>query len=81
MDIDFWNERMRGWRLALPPESLLYKDLDLFCRARETVARDNPYLMYLLEGRRQVFLRIQQHQDLPLEKLQELYPTLEIYYG
>ena len=37
------------------------RDLAKFCRAHETCANPDPYLTALLSGRREVWLRIQQH--------------------
>lgn len=44
-------------------------DLATFCRATETTFHTDPYIAALQEGRREVFLRIQQHLNLSPEEL------------
>ncbi len=49
-------------------------DLMPFCRARETcVVPGDRDRTYVLEGRREVYLRIRDHLDLTPEQLLELY--------
>lgn len=45
------------------------KDLGKFCRANESCFQDDPRAHAVLEGRREVFLRIQKHLNLPEEQL------------
>jgi hypothetical protein len=47
-------------------------DLAKFCRAAETCYHDDPRKHAVLEGRREVWLRIQQHLNLTSEQLYEL---------
>lgn len=53
------------------PEKVL-KDLARFCRARETTVHPDDRMTYVLEGRREVWLRIQQHLRLSDEELWDL---------
>jgi len=49
-------------------------DLGIFCRAKETcVIPGSRDLTYVLEGRREVYLRIQDYLDLTPEQLVEKY--------
>jgi hypothetical protein len=51
-------------------------DLGIFCRARETcVIPGDRDLTYVLEGRREVYLRIRDYLDLTPEQLVERYTT------
>jgi len=81
LGLDFFIERKRGWQIALPRDGTLFRDLGFFCRNRETIFHVNPSVMATLEGRRQVFLWIQQHMELSIEDLQNIYPHKETYYG
>lgn len=53
-------------------EVVLY-DLAKFCRANESCFHTDPRLHAAMEGRREVWNRIQHHLRLPDEKLWELY--------
>lgn len=53
------------------------KDLAKFCRANETcVVPDSDRLTCVLEGRREVWLRIQQHLNLQPEELAAVYKAV-----
>jgi hypothetical protein len=52
------------------------KDLAKFCRANETCAQPDRDLTMLLCGRREVWLRIQQHLHLQPEELAALYKAV-----
>lgn len=56
-----------------PPGQAVLKDLARFCRANETTFHADPRAHALAEGRREVWLRIQQHLHLPPEELWALY--------
>lgn len=59
-----------------------FKDLATFCRARETcVVPGDTYMTGVLEGRREVFLRIQEHMMLTPEQLMTLYTGGNIKAG
>lgn len=49
------------------------KDLARFCRAHDSTFAADPRLHAMLEGRREVWLRLQHHLQLPPEQLWELY--------
>ncbi len=51
------------------------KDLAKFCRANQTTFLPDPRAHAMLEGRREVWLRIQQHLNLSPEQLWELFGT------
>lgn len=48
------------------------KDLAKFCRADTTTFHENERMHALLEGRREVFLRIQQHINLTVDELLQI---------
>lgn len=49
------------------------KDLAIFCRAHESCFHEDPRLHAELEGRREVWLRIQHHLELKNDELWEKY--------
>ncbi len=55
------------------PDDLATADLKRFCRANSTCFDPDPRAHAALEGRREVYLRIQQHLELTVEQLAELY--------
>lgn len=73
--IDYLRGRKRAYQLAFgtPAGEAVLTDLVRFCRGVDTTysvdARDHARF----EGRREVLLRIQQHINLPSEKLYLLY--------
>lgn len=48
------------------------KDLARFCRANDTTFRPNDREHVLLEGRREVWLRIQRHLNMSVEEIFQL---------
>lgn len=48
------------------------RDLASFCRAAETTFRPDPREHALLEGRREVFLRIAKYMNIPSEQIYEI---------
>lgn len=48
-------------------------DLARFCRANRSCFDPDPHKAALLEGRREVWLRIQEHLNLTAEELTEIY--------
>ena len=50
------------------------KDLARFCRANESTFNPDPRAHALLEGRREVWLRIQEHLQLTPEQIYALHP-------
>ncbi len=76
--IDFLRRRKQAYQLvfqwAQPADRLVLEDLAKFCRANEScvVPGDHDRTL-VLEGRREAWLRIQQHLGLAEEQLLELY--------
>jgi hypothetical protein len=67
-------DRQRAYMLAFKEAAgaAVLADLSVFCRANETcVVPGNRDLTYVLEGRREVYLRIRAHLDLHIEELVE----------
>ena len=56
-----------------PMGERVLEDLAQFCRAAESTARPDEKAMYILEGRREVWLRIQHHLQLNEDELWKLY--------
>lgn len=56
-----------------PDVVLILQDLAKFCRAHESSFGPDDRTSALLEGRREVFLRIQQHLNLTEEELWSIY--------
>lgn len=52
---------------------VVLKDLAKFCRAHESTYDPDPRVHAVLEGRREVWLRICHHLDLNSEQLWQLY--------
>ena len=73
--LDFLRERKTAYQLAMrsPAGQVVLKDLSWFCRANATCWNKDPRLNAMLEGRREVWLRIQQHLMLTPEELTELF--------
>jgi hypothetical protein len=73
-----YEEMKRAYQLTFSSEAgkAVIRDLVRFCRAKTTTNAEP-----LLEGRRQVYLRIIQHLELTREELRELFPDMEKYYG
>jgi hypothetical protein len=70
------SDRKRAYQLAFntPAGEAILADLIPFCRARETcVVPGDRDRTYVLEGRREVYLRIRDHLDLTPEQLVERY--------
>lgn len=66
----------RAYQLAfgIPGGEAVLMDLTRFCRGRETcVMAGQSDLTYVLEGRREVYLRIRDYLDLTPEQLVEKY--------
>lgn len=71
----FLQRRKRDYQLALtsPAGQEVLADLAKFCRANETCFHTDPRLHAVLEGRREVWLRIQRHLNLSTEQLYAIY--------
>jgi hypothetical protein len=56
-----------------PMSDVVLADLAKFCRASESTYHPDPRVAAQLDGRREVFLRIQQHLKLSSDDLWKLY--------
>lgn len=69
--------RQRAYLLTFQKESQsvreVLEDLSRFCRATETTFHEDPRVHAVLEGRREVFLRIMDHIGMGSEELFEKY--------
>lgn len=74
---DFLRSRQQAYLFTFPKENVLaqkvLEDLAHFCRANESTFHPDPRTHAVLEGRREVWLRIQHHLNLSDEELWELY--------
>lgn len=72
---DYLGRRKRSYCLALksPAGQDVLADLAKFCRADDTCFHEDPRLHAVLEGRREVWLRIQKHLNLTQEQLYAIY--------
>jgi hypothetical protein len=61
-----------------PAGNEVLMDLTKFCRATRSCFDDDARIHAVLEGRREVFLRIQEHLNLTPEQLQALYDRRNI---
>ena len=61
-----------GSKIDLDADIVL-RDLAKYCRAGQTVFDVDPRVHALLTGRQEVWLRIQQHLNLPLDRLYDIY--------
>lgn len=75
--IDFLRGRRQAYlavfKLDQPATVTVLEDLARFCRANETCFHADPRVHAVAEGRREVWLRIQQHLNLSSEQLYKLY--------
>lgn len=71
----FLNHRKRAYQLTFggPSGKAVLEDLAIFCRAAESTFDANDRTHAALEGRREVWLRIQQHLGMSAEELALLY--------
>jgi len=71
----FLKERQHNYRTTFntPTGELVLKDLAKFCRAHETTFHENDRAHVLAEGRREVWLRIQQHLKMTDEEIWALF--------
>lgn len=67
------SDRQKSYALSLSGETakLLLDDLARFCRANKSTFHADPRIHAVLEGRREVWLRIRDHLDLTTEELIE----------
>ncbi len=60
---------------------IVLKDLAKFCRAHETTFHNDPRRHALLEGRREVFMRIEQYLQLTTDEIYELHKVKDMTRG
>lgn len=74
---DFLFRRRRSYRLTFNDEEQctldVLADLARFCRARESTFHPDARTSLMLEGRREVWLRIAHHLNLSEEDLWQIY--------
>lgn len=72
------GDRRHAYRMTFkgPLAEVVLKDLARFCRAHDTTFDADPRLAAGLDGRREVWLRIQHHLQLPPDELWALYSKL-----
>ncbi len=67
------QERKRAYQIAFNAKNgILLDDMARFCRADRSCFDPDPRIHALLEGRREVYLRIREHLDLTVEELFEI---------
>lgn len=74
--LQIFTDCKRAYQLVFntPAGEAVLADLSPFCRARETcVVPGDSDRTYVLEGRREVYLRIRDYLDLTAEQLVEKY--------
>ncbi len=73
----FLAARSHAYRAVFSPENVytkkVLKDLAKFCRADKSAFHADPRIHAMLEGRREVFLRLTQHLNLSPDELAEIY--------
>lgn len=78
-----WIDKAKDWLLFRgqcyqqtfngPRAEVVLKDLAKFCRAHTSTGHKDPYIAARLDGRREVFLRIQAHLKLSDDDLWKLF--------
>lgn len=71
----YLSRRKQAYEVTLsgPTAEIVLRDLAKFCRAGQTVFHADPRIHAVLTGRQEVWLRIQQHLNLPADRLYDLY--------
>lgn len=71
----FLQHRQRAYHQCFgsPAGNEVLVDLAKFCRAAETCYHDDPRKHAVLEGRREVFIRIADHMNLTVDQIYALY--------
>ena len=72
---EFLRTRQQAYRrvFAGEPAKKVLADLAKFCRANESTFHTDPRVEGVLQGRREVWLRVSQHLNLTEDELQVLY--------
>lgn len=73
--MSFLSGRQRAYKLTFGGVAgqTVLQDLAVFCRANESCFHPDARASALMEGRREVWLRIREHLDLTEEQLAELH--------
>ena len=73
--LDFLRGRSQSYKLTFgnPTGNRVLVDLAKFCRANDTTFHADPRIAANLDGRREVWLRIQNHLRLNPEQLMSIY--------
>ena len=73
--LDFLRGRSQSYKLTFgnPTGNRVLADLAKFCRANDTTFHADPRIAANLDGRREVWLRIQNHLRLNPEQLMSIY--------
>lgn len=83
--LDFLRLRKRAYQLTFkdPKNNEVLKDLARFCRANKSPEHHDLFRLGVAVGRREVWLRIQEHLHLQPEELYEIYnkPTTLLPQG
>ena len=71
----FLFRRQQAYRTTFqgPVANIVLKDMAKFCRAHESTANPDPHIAARLDGRRELWLRVQHHLNLTQEQLWALY--------
>lgn len=74
---NFFTSRQQAYWQVFNPDSVFTRtvllDLAKFCRAYQTTFHEDPRIHAMLEGRREVFLRILHHTKLDPDQFWKLY--------
>lgn len=80
--VAFLEQRKKSYQAtfggARENRTSVWLDLERFCRANTTCFDPDPRIHAVLEGRREVWLRIQQHLNLTPEEMLKLYGAVTV---
>jgi hypothetical protein len=69
--LDFLRNRRGAYKQTFngnPASEAVLQDLAKFCRASQSTFNSDPRIAAMLDGRREVFIRIMDHLHLPLDE-------------
>ena len=74
---EFLSARSMAYRRVFNAQNrdakVVLEDLSRFCRAAKSTAHVDPHMAARLDGRREVWLRLQDHLNLSTEEMYRLY--------
>ena len=84
--LDLFKRKLHGLAFAYnrvfdkksPFTEAVLKDLAKFCRAHQTTYHPDPRIHAVLEGRREVWLKIQEYLNMTIDEIYELHKIKEI---